>query len=274
MALSFSASLKARVVQEFSNLLIFRPLGYLVARLFYPTPVSPPALVLLHTLLGLALAYLIARYPELDWVSALLLQFKTVLDNADGQLARLRNQADELGRYLDTEADLLVNVALFGALALRTGEPWLSLAGFAVFTLVQSWDFNAEYLYRAARGEPFRPPVRDPDSPLLRLLRGIYAVFYAPQDRLVRGLERALFGWLTRGLSEERKQLLAPQWWNLWSVAAVVNCGLSSQFLFMGLFLAFRQPGSYLTFVLLQGAYLGLVYLWRILRFLIIRSRP
>lgn len=274
MALSFGTSLKARVVQEFSNLLIFRPLGYLVARLLYPTPVSPPALVLLHTLLGLAVAYLIARYPELDLISALLLQLKTVLDNADGQLARLRDEADELGRYLDSEADLLVNAALFGALYLRTGEPWFTLAAFVLFTLILSWDFNAEYLYQAARGEPFRPQAPGPDTFGLRLLRGVYALVFAPQDRLVRRLEGALFEWLTRGLSEERRQALAPRWWNLWSVAAVVNCGLSSQFLFMGLFLAFRQPGSYLTFVLLQGAYLGLVYLWRILRFLIIRSRP
>jgi len=274
MALSFGASLKARVVQEFSNLLLFRPLGYAVARLLYPTPVSPPALVLFHTLLGLGVAYLIARYPELDPISALLLQFKTVLDNADGQLARLRAQADEVGRYLDTEADLLVNAALFVALGLRTGEPWLSLAAFGVFTLVQSWDFNAEYLYRVARGEPFRPQASAADSLGLRLLRGVYALVFVPQDRLVRGLERALFERLTRGLSLERKGALALQWWNLWSVAAVVNFGLTSQLLFMGLFLAFRQPGSYLTFVLLQGAYLGLVYLWRTLRLLNIRSRP
>ncbi|WP_027891377.1 CDP-alcohol phosphatidyltransferase family protein [Calidithermus chliarophilus] len=274
MSLSFSASLKARPVQEFVNLLFFRPLAYGVARVLYPTPVSPPMLVLFHTLLGLVTAYFVALRPELDWVSALLLQLKTVLDNADGQLARLRDQADEMGRYLDSEADLLVNVALFGALGLRTGEPWLSLAGFAVFTLVQSWDFNAEYLYRAARGEPFRPPVRDPDSPLLSLLRGIYAVFYAPQDRWVRGLEHALFARLTRGVDEARRQRLALEWWNLWSVAAVVNFGLTSQFVFMGLFLLFHEPGSYLTFVLLQGAYLGLVYLWRILRLLNIRSRP
>lgn len=274
MALSFGTSLKARPVQEFSNLLVFRPLGYVVARLLYPTPVSPPALVLFHTLLGLVIAYLIARRPEQDLLSALLLQLKTVLDNADGQLARLRDEADELGRYLDSEADLLVNAALFYALYLRTGEPWFTLAAFVLFTLILSWDFNAEYLYRAARGEPFRPQAPGPHTFGLRLLRGVYALVFAPQDRLVRRLERALFERLTHGLDEARRARLALEWWNLWSVAAVVNCGLSSQFVFMGLFLAFDQPGSCLTFVLLQGAYLGLVYLWRILRFLIIRSRP
>ena len=32
-----------------------------------------------------------------------------------------------LGRYLDSESDLLVNAALFAALAHVTGRPWLAL---------------------------------------------------------------------------------------------------------------------------------------------------
>ena len=53
---------------------------------------------------------------------ALLLQLKTLLDNADGQLARRSGRTSAFGRYLDTEVDLLVNVALFAALGHVTGE--------------------------------------------------------------------------------------------------------------------------------------------------------
>ena len=49
-------------------------------------------------------------------VRRLLLQLKTVLDNADGQLARPPGGCPALGRYLDSESDLLVNAALFAAL--------------------------------------------------------------------------------------------------------------------------------------------------------------
>ena len=48
-------------------------------------------------------------------LAALLIQLKTVLDNADGQLARLSGRITAFGRYLDSELDLFVNAALFAA---------------------------------------------------------------------------------------------------------------------------------------------------------------
>ena len=51
------------------------------------------------------------------------MQLKTVLDNADGQLARLSGRVTLLGRYLDSECDLLVDAALFAALGWYAGAP-------------------------------------------------------------------------------------------------------------------------------------------------------
>ena len=70
-----------------------------------------------------------ASRPRSSWragicvAAALLLQLKTVLDNADGQLARAAGKESVLGRYLDSESDLLVNAALFAALGHVTGRP-------------------------------------------------------------------------------------------------------------------------------------------------------
>ena len=61
-------------------------------------------------------------------VAALLLQLKTVLDNADGQLARLSGRVTAFGRYLDSESDLVVNAAIFVALGTQIG-PWLARRG-------------------------------------------------------------------------------------------------------------------------------------------------
>lgn len=109
---------KERPVQEFLNALLFRPLAHLVVLLLLRTPVRPHHLVLFHTGLVLGAAWLLLRE---DLGAALLLQLKTVLDNADGQLARLRGEVTEFGRYLDTGMDFLGNLALFLALGLRTG---------------------------------------------------------------------------------------------------------------------------------------------------------
>ena len=99
-----------------------------------PLRVPPPAVVLAATATGLTAAALLAGDNLV--AAALLLQLKTVLDNADGQLARASGRESVLGRYLDSESDLLVNVALFAALAHVTGRPWLALASFLSLTFV------------------------------------------------------------------------------------------------------------------------------------------
>lgn len=246
---------KERPVQEFLNALLYRPLAHLVVLFLYPTPVRPHHLVLFHTALALLSAWLLALSHDLP--AALLLQLKTVLDNADGQLARLRGEASEMGRYLDTELDVLGNAFLFLALGARTGAWSLALLAFLVFTLVQSYDFNLERLYREARGFSPGEERRDPPGALLRFLRGIYRLLFLPQDWGITALERFL---------QTRFRLDPFRFWDEAALAGVVNLGLSTQLFFLGVFLVFHQPGAYLTFVLLQGLYLGLWYIWRIVR--------
>ncbi|WP_243031752.1 CDP-alcohol phosphatidyltransferase family protein [Thermus altitudinis] len=246
---------KERPVHEFLNIVLFRPLAHLVVRLLLFTPVRPHHLVLFHTFLVLLASWCILR--GLDVAAALLLQLKTILDNADGQLARLRGEATELGRYLDTELDLLGNLFLFVALGARTGAWELSALAFVVFTWVQSHDFNLERLYREARGLPLPAEKLDPPGPLLGFLRGVYRGFFLPQDRAVRALETFLL----------RRFRLSPMgFWDEGALAGVVNLGLTTQLFFLGVFLLFHQPRAYLTFVVLQALYLMLWYLWRILR--------
>ena len=92
------------------------------------TGVAPTAVVLANAVTGLVAALALARGELL--AAALLLQLKTLLDNADGQLARVTGRVTLTGRYLDTEADLVVNAAVFAALVTSPGSPswqrWLS----------------------------------------------------------------------------------------------------------------------------------------------------
>ena len=261
---AFWRSVKARPVHEGVNLLIFRPLGYVLARALLPTRVKPPHIVLAHTALGMVAARCIAANADLP--AALLLQVKTLLDNVDGQLARLRGEESALGRYLDTEADFVANAALFWALGRRTRAPWQALLAFGWFTLVLSWDFNVEYCYRHVRGERFRPALPEPEHGVARLLGCLYQYFFAPQDQLIRWIEQQSFAWITRHVSPEERARLALHWWDRSVLIAVVNFGLTTQYCWLGWFVARHRPRAFLSFVLAQGPYLGLVYLWRILR--------
>ena len=111
--------------------------------------------------------------------AAVLVQVKTVLDNADGQLARVTGRVTLAGRYLDTEADLVVNAALVAALGHATGQPWLALAGFLALTLVLAADYNLSELYREVRGVAQSPPASS-GGRLENLLQAIYRIVFAP----------------------------------------------------------------------------------------------
>ena len=131
---------------------VFRPLAHPLVLVLARLRVPPPVVVVAAGAAGIAAAVELGRGSLL--VAALLVQLKTLLDNADGQLARLTGRTSAFGRYLDSEVDLLVNAALFAALAWTTGQPALALAGFLALTSVLSLNFNAERLSRAAVAEP------------------------------------------------------------------------------------------------------------------------
>jgi phosphatidylglycerophosphate synthase len=96
-----------------------RPLASLIVRAVYRTGVTPNQLTLLAFALGLAGAYSFSRgTPSAFLVGGLLAQASSIMDNADGMLARARNQMSEFGAQLDIYLDrvneffLLICIAL------------------------------------------------------------------------------------------------------------------------------------------------------------------
>ena len=160
---------------------VFRPVAQVGAAGLARLRVPPPAVVLANFATGLAAAWLLAE-RHFVW-AAVLLQVKTVLDNADGQLARMTGGESVLGRYLDSECDLLVNAALFAAIGYATGRWFLALVAFLVSTIVLSVNYNLRRLYLRERGsEEELLPVTGLAA---RAARRFYELVYAPQDRAV-----------------------------------------------------------------------------------------
>ena len=166
---------------------------------------------------GLVAALVLAR-GELV-AAAVLLQLKTLLDNADGQLARATGRVTLAGRYLDTDADLVVNAAVFAALGYVTGRPVLALAGFVALTLVLAADFNATKLYRAgARGADGH--TRPPTGASSRAHPHARSTRAARSRRLDRALARAR----SRAASARAEAATTA-----FTVTALANLGLSTQ---------------------------------------------
>ena len=241
------------------------------------TGMDPQAIVLTHASLGMLAALLVAAGPS-SWLwAALLLQCKTLLDNLDGGVARATGRVTRMGRYLDTVLDMLVNLLLFAALALHGPGLWawpLAALAALVLTLVLSLDFVLEGRYTALRGRDVTPdddlPIGAP-LPLYRLVRGIYQLVLAPQDRALTRLDARLFRRLA-GVSEARAALdVRLAWSDLFSTGTLVNLGLSTQLLVLGLCLVLGVPFAYVYFVLASGLYVLLVQglrAWRFRRYL------
>ncbi|HKY35900.1 MAG TPA: CDP-alcohol phosphatidyltransferase family protein [Polyangiaceae bacterium] len=103
-------SLKSVEVEEPVDLYVHRPLAYVLARSLLNTPVSPNLITLLSLGVGLYGAYFVTQSSphHFQW-AALFCFIATVLDCADGQLARLRKTSSVIGRMLDGTTDVLVS---------------------------------------------------------------------------------------------------------------------------------------------------------------------
>lgn len=257
MSSALARSRKSKVAQEVLCERVYRPLAHLVVSVLLPLRVPPPIVALTAGAAGTAAAIQLAQGKLL--LAAILIQAKTVLDNADGQLARLSGRITVFGRYLDSELDLFVNAALFAGLAVTTGRPALAAAGFVALTIVLSVNYNGERLYRVEHGEDVSA-TPEADSRAAGFLRRLYLLLYAPQDRLV---ERFVARRLRHAGPQER-----VAYHDRATLAVLANLGMSTQLLAFGACIALGRPAA---FAFIALAELGLVLLLALRRELVIR---
>ncbi|MGH3077251.1 MAG: CDP-alcohol phosphatidyltransferase family protein [Gaiellaceae bacterium] len=239
---------KDRPARELVVAWVFGPLARLLFPMLVRLRVPPPGVVLVHAAVGLAAALLVARGELL--AAAALLQLKTLLDNADGLLARASGHVTLLGRYLDTELDLLVNVAVFAALAAVTGQPWLALAAFCTVTALLSVDFNLAELHREAHGRSTVLPAPS-GGRVERVVERAYRIVFAPQDRVLReASERRLRHALAGEAEPARRQRATLAYHDRATLSFLANTGLSTQLAALGICLAAGAPTLYLWLVL------------------------
>jgi hypothetical protein len=270
---------------------VLQPVATAGVRVLARLGVDPQSVVWAHSAVGLAAAVAIAVGGQTAWWTAAgLLQAKTLLDNMDGGLARATGRVTQMGRYLDTVLDTLVNAALFAALALHGPGVWawpLAAGGYLLLMAMLSLDFNLERRYRALRSGGTDDGDHPPGAPQrwLAAFRGFYDAVLRPQDELIANLDAAAFERMASARAparmasgrgprpEAQAQAQAPAlvdrlaWNDLWSTATLVNLGLSTQLLVLGVCLALGQPFAYVLAVYAMAAYVVAVQALRARRF-------
>jgi archaetidylinositol phosphate synthase len=237
---------KERAHRELLTQRVLAPVGRPLVAVLIPLRVSPIAVVLSNGVAGLGAAVALAQGDLLT--AAVLLQLKSVLDNVDGQLARATGRTSALGRYLDTEVDVVANVALAAALGYETGS-WLFAAGALVaMTLLLSADYNADVLYRRARGSTVvTEPSAEGEGRLACVLARLYRIVYRPQDRALQGFAGGRLERVVRCVTDEHvRERVSLAYHDRLTVVALANVGLSTQLAVLGVALVAGRPTLFL----------------------------
>lgn len=133
IAREYKSTLKPLPIEALPDLIVYRPIAYLIVKAIKPLPITPNQISSLAVITGLGGAYFLASDLPWGWRAAGFLYLATILlDCSDGMVARLKNNGTPLGRIVDGTIDYIYGLAMFIALgfALSKGgyelpcSPW------------------------------------------------------------------------------------------------------------------------------------------------------
>ena len=91
-----------------------RPIARSIANRLKTTRFTPIDVTIAFVISGLiGIACILLSY---FWAAAFFLILKSILDAADGELARLKNTPSYTGRYFDSVSDIILNLLIFMAI--------------------------------------------------------------------------------------------------------------------------------------------------------------
>lgn len=108
----YRLTLKQIETEEFSDLILYRPLAFGLVKIMIPLPVTPNQLTMISMILGVfaGILYGFGLYAT-TIAAAILFLAANVFDCADGQLARIKRNGTKTGRIIDGLADYITGIA-------------------------------------------------------------------------------------------------------------------------------------------------------------------
>src|SRR4051812_37454687 len=117
---TLEATYKGRDVEGLLDLLVYRKLGFQLARLCALLRLTPVSVTVFGGICGIVAGHLYFYQDlRLNTVGMILHVWANLLDNVDGQLARLINQKSRTGRVIDSVFDHLIFLSIYVHLGLR-----------------------------------------------------------------------------------------------------------------------------------------------------------
>ena len=229
-----------------------RPLAKVIAKGCSNTTISAIQVTWMFVVCAFISIYFIIQEKYL--LAGIFLILKSVLDAADGELARMKSKPSYVGRYFDSIADFLINLVLFLTIAHVTTRSYIiALIAFAACQL-QGTLYN--YYYVILRNRTFKSdktsrvfentfPVAFPgeSQKVVTVLFIIYKIFYGPFDWIIYTLERSA-----------SKVKLMPKWF----MTLLSIYGLGFQLLLIALFFSLNMKEFILLFFIVYSFFIPL----------------
>ena len=175
-----------------------RPIAKRIANSLKNTKFTPVDVTIAFIISGLIGIFCILE--EYYWAAGFFLIFKSILDAADGELARVKKTPSYTGRYLDSVSDILLNFIIFITLWYATNVSFL-FAFLAFFGIqLQGTLYNYYYVILRNRFEgDTTSRVFEDTTPLalpgekqqnVNTLFFLYKLFYGVFDKIIYALDR------------------------------------------------------------------------------------
>ncbi len=218
-----------------------RPAANFIAEHLKATAVTAIHITLLFGVSGLLAIYFIGQ--EYYWTAGFFLILKSILDAADGQLARVKAQPSFTGRYLDSILDSILNLSLMICIGwfTHTGIVWSFLAFLCMQTQGTLYNYYHVILRHSTDGEitskifENKVPAAYPQEKqrTVNFLFKLYRILYRVFDELIYKSDPLAC-----------KASVMPKWF-----MTLVSCyGLGFQLLLIAVFLVLGWVNSIIPF--------------------------
>jgi len=179
-----------------------RPIGKLFANQLKNTRFTPIHVTLLFGVSGLIAIYCILQNQY--FFASFFIILKSIIDAADGELARIKNTPSYVGRYLDSVFDIVLNFLFFITICYVSKTSfWMTLFAFVCVQL-QGTLYNYYYviLRNKSVGGDTTSKIFEYKSPRalpgesqksVDILFKIYTIVYGVFDKIIHTLDREAY---------------------------------------------------------------------------------
>ncbi len=227
-----------------------RPFARLFAKQLVDTRFTPVHVTLLFGICGMGAIYCILH--QFNMLAAVLLVLKSVIDAADGELARMKNTPSYTGRYLDSIFDSILNFLFISAIAWVANATFLLVVITFICFQLQCTLYNYYYviLRNSSVGGDTTSKIFEAETPIafpgenqrtVNIMFFIFNILYKIFDKTIYFFDR-----------KAANIRFFPNWF----MTLVSFYGLGFQLLLMAILLTFNLTNYILPFFILYSAFI------------------